>query len=194
MKRTRGQARMKILDSAERLIRESGAASLTVDSTAKGAGVAKGLVHYHFKTKQGLLRAVLENLSTNRCEMWSSALQAPTPAEAVSRSWALLTAESANGTLRAWHSLLGLEEMLTDQLANEMLARFSNAVGESLTRMMDEQLGLVPTIPAAEIGWLIAAVTNGIGVLLMANTPADELEGAYAAAWLGILSLTRPKP
>lgn len=193
MTRIRGDAPRKILDSAARLIRESGAASLTVEGTANGAGVAKGLVHYHFKTKQGLMCAVLEDISDSRCKQWSNALQAPSPAEAVNRSWKLLTQESADGTLRAWHSLFGLEAVLTDQIAKKAFAQFSRAVGEGLTRLMDEQLGLEPTIPASEIGWLLAAVANGIGVQLMARTAPEDLEGAYAAAWLGILSLTRRK-
>ena len=182
-----------ILESAARLIRESGAACLTVEATAKGAGVAKGLVHYHFKTKAGLLRAVLSVLTARRCEKWSDALRVPNAAEAVSRSWALLTEESADGTLRAWHSLLGDNQLLTDQIAKDVSAQFSRSLSEGLTRMMDQQLGVVPTIPVAEIGWLLAAVTNGIGLQLMARTAEEELEGAYAAAWLGILSLTQPK-
>ncbi len=194
MKHARGQARSKILESAARLVREAGTTSLTVEGTAKGAGVAKGLVHYHFKTKAGLLQAVLTDLTANRCERWSEALRAPNAAAAVSQSWALLTEESADGTLRAWHSLLGHEQLLTDQLARGASAQFSRALSDGLTRMMDQQLGLVPTVPASEIGQLLAAVTNGIGLHLMAQTAEEEFEGAFAAAWLGILSLTKPKP
>ena len=193
MKHARGQARLKILESAVRLTRESGATSLTVEDTAKGAGVAKGLVHYHFKTKLGLLRAVLSDIAARRCEDWSTALQAPDATAAVRRSWSLLTEESANGTLRAWHSLMGLDELLTEGIARDAAAQFSSALSTGIGRMMDDRLGIVPRVPACEIGWLLSAVTNGIGLQLMVRAAGEELEGAYAAAWLGILSLADPK-
>jgi hypothetical protein len=56
-----------------------------------------------------------------------------------------------------------------------------------------EALGLEPRVAAAELGWYLAAVVQGMEVLLSAGARSTELEGAYAAAWLGILSLTRPR-
>ena len=50
--------------------------------------------------------------------------------------------------------------------------------------------GLKPRIPLSELGNLLAAVVHGIGKMLLAGMNQGELEGAYAAAWLGILSRT----
>jgi AcrR family transcriptional regulator len=193
MAREGREARARILGSAAALLREFGAETLTIERTARRAGVAKGLVHYHFKTKQGLLQAALTQVCTARCTAWKEAFEADSPTSVVDQTWALLVKESATGVLRAWHSLTALDSLVTDQTARVALAQFSQAVGDALSRMLDRSMALAPRVPASELGWLLAAVVNGVGTQLMAGTSGSELEGAYAAAWLGILSLTQPQ-
>ncbi len=55
-------ARDAILDAAEDVVRESGAAHLTLDAVSARAGVSKGGLLYHFRTKEALLKAMLERL------------------------------------------------------------------------------------------------------------------------------------
>ncbi|MGI2031527.1 TetR family transcriptional regulator [Rhizobium panacihumi] len=50
----------RILDAAERVISRTGAASLSIDSVAKEAGVSKSQVVYDHKTKCALLEALVE--------------------------------------------------------------------------------------------------------------------------------------
>jgi AcrR family transcriptional regulator len=52
-------ARERLLDAAERLVLETGAAHLTLDAVAKFAGVSKGGLLYHFPSKDSLLEAML---------------------------------------------------------------------------------------------------------------------------------------
>lgn len=52
--------RDKILDAAMSIVREQGVAKLTLDAAAKCAGVSKGGVLYHFKTKDDLIRGMVE--------------------------------------------------------------------------------------------------------------------------------------
>jgi len=186
------EARARILGCAEELVRKQGAHSVTVEGVAKAAASAKGLVHYHFKTKKGLLSAVEEKLSKSRIENWSAAFDSESPRQAIDQSWRLLTEESRNGTLRGWLTLLGSKESLADQSANNALREFSQSVGSLLLRMLEDDMGLRPTVTADEVGHLLVAVIDGIGLQLLAGTEADELQGAYAAAWLGLLSLTEP--
>lgn len=54
--------REKILDAAMAVVREQGVAKLTLDEAAKVAGVSKGGVLYHFKTKDDLIRGMVERL------------------------------------------------------------------------------------------------------------------------------------
>ncbi|MGH8132733.1 MAG: TetR/AcrR family transcriptional regulator, partial [Steroidobacteraceae bacterium] len=52
-------ARERLLDAAERLVLEMGAAHLTLGAVAKFAGVSKGGLLYHFPSKDALLEAML---------------------------------------------------------------------------------------------------------------------------------------
>jgi len=60
--------RSKLLDAAAQLVKQKGAESLTLDATARAAGVSKGGLLYHFPTKdaliEGLLRAMGEQFDT----------------------------------------------------------------------------------------------------------------------------------
>ncbi|HTH17548.1 MAG TPA: TetR/AcrR family transcriptional regulator, partial [Magnetospirillum sp.] len=59
--------REKIIDAAMSIVREQGVAKLTLDEAARCAGVSKGGVLYHFKTKDDLIRGMVERL-INQCE------------------------------------------------------------------------------------------------------------------------------
>ena len=52
-----------ILDAAEAIVREQGAAHLTLDAAAERAGMSKGGVLYHFQTKDSLLVALVQRMT-----------------------------------------------------------------------------------------------------------------------------------
>ncbi|HSV28177.1 MAG TPA: TetR family transcriptional regulator [Candidatus Omnitrophota bacterium] len=54
--------REQIIDAAMTIVREQGVAKLTLDAAAKQAGLSKGGVLYHFKTKDDLIRGMVERL------------------------------------------------------------------------------------------------------------------------------------
>lgn len=56
----RPSSREAILDAAEGVATENGAAHLTLDAVAERAGVSKGGLLYHFSTKEALLEAMLD--------------------------------------------------------------------------------------------------------------------------------------
>ncbi len=53
-------ARERLLDAAERIAREIGPGSLSLDAVAQQAGVSKGGLLYHFPSKAKLLEAMVE--------------------------------------------------------------------------------------------------------------------------------------
>jgi AcrR family transcriptional regulator len=55
-----GPARERILEAAERVVTEVGAARLTLDAVAQSAGVSKGGLLYHFPSKESLLGALAQ--------------------------------------------------------------------------------------------------------------------------------------
>jgi AcrR family transcriptional regulator len=52
--------RERILEAADRIARESGAANVALDAVAASAGVSKGGLLYHFPSKQALLTALVD--------------------------------------------------------------------------------------------------------------------------------------
>lgn len=60
MARTRVIDREAVLCAAERVVSREGAARLTLEAVAAEAGISKASVLYDYKTKQALIRAVIE--------------------------------------------------------------------------------------------------------------------------------------
>ncbi|AWV14819.1 TetR family transcriptional regulator [Methylobacterium sp. XJLW] len=60
MGRPRSIDREKVLDIAERIVREEGATALTFDALAKAAGITKGGLQYCFGSKDDLIAAMVE--------------------------------------------------------------------------------------------------------------------------------------
>ena len=55
-----GETRTRILEGAFRVLGRQGYENTSIKDIAEEAGVAQGLVHYHYKSKQQLVLAVLE--------------------------------------------------------------------------------------------------------------------------------------
>jgi AcrR family transcriptional regulator len=58
--RPRSIDRDKVLDAAEALVIEKGAAELSFEAVARAAGITKGGVQYCFGTKENLIRSMIE--------------------------------------------------------------------------------------------------------------------------------------
>lgn len=58
----RGNSRQTLLDAAQAIIMEKGVGALTLEGVAEYAGVTKGGLIYHFKTREVLLLAVVERI------------------------------------------------------------------------------------------------------------------------------------
>src|SRR4051812_42345856 len=56
----RALTRNRLLDAAATVVRRDGAQALTLDAVAAEAGVSKGGLLYHFKTKRDLVQAMIE--------------------------------------------------------------------------------------------------------------------------------------
>lgn len=58
----RPSSRESIIDAAEAVVVEAGAAHLTLDAVAAKAGISKGGLMYHFPSKDALLKAMVSRL------------------------------------------------------------------------------------------------------------------------------------
>ena len=185
-------ARDAILDAALALLRDRRGTDITTDEVARKAGCAKGLVHYHFKTKDQLLAAAAEHLWRRRTSSWTAALGSVTPKAAIRAAWETLLAEASGGEAAACAALgLRANELVVRSVSAGRVA-FAREIGAALERLL-WQLRLEPSVPVPELGALFVAVVEGIGLQLGSGAAADDMEQAWSAFWAGLLSLTRPR-
>ncbi|MBI4499548.1 MAG: TetR/AcrR family transcriptional regulator [Gemmatimonadetes bacterium] len=191
MPRPASDVQTRILNTVDKQLRTASAATLTIDRIAAETGCAKGLVTYHFKNKASLVAAAAERLFRERDDRWESALSAATPDEAIHRSWALIVDDVSSGFWKAEAFLAATDNELTVQTVRKAAERFANLLSKSVRTLL-HRMALKPSITDAELGYLLAAGTQGFGMQLLNGLSAEHVEGAYAALWLAILSLTKP--
>ena len=191
MPRSKQAARKAILDGADLVLKRDGAFNMTMAAVARAAGCAKGLLHYHFHTKQRLLVETVGRISAAREVQWTQAFDTEDPHEAIDRTWNVMAREVESGTLRAWSSLLTLSDSAVDQAVSKASARFRDHI-TSATQDLLARADCESTLPVDRLGWLLTAVVEGMSFQLAAGADPEVLADAYAAAWLGVLSLTSP--
>ena len=88
----RPSQREHILDAADAVVRADGAAHLTLDAVAERAKVSKGGLLYHFKTKEALLRAMIDRHLQGVAERRAAAQASlpPGPGREL-KAWALMS-------------------------------------------------------------------------------------------------------
>jgi AcrR family transcriptional regulator len=180
----------RILTAAAAQLCRLGANRVTLESVAAEAGCAKGLVHYHYRSKSKLVAAALERVLEERDRRWSAARQAASPETWVGRTWDLITVDASSGLSRAIHSVLSQDDDLTVQTAKSAMRRFRETFAVGLTWFLASQ-GLRPAVPIEELSGLASATVLGMIAELSAGASVQEVEAAYAALWLGLLSATR---
>lgn len=184
--------RKVILDAVTSLLRERRAGDATIDDVARRASCAKGLVHYHFKRKDQLMAAAAAELWDARSHAWREALDRPDPKDSIGSAWHLLTSEASTGTAAACAALGFRSENLVVQSVNEARASFARSLTGALDRLLT-RMDLATSVPAGELGTLLGATAEGIALQLASGADPAELEQAWAAFWVGLLSLTDPK-
>jgi AcrR family transcriptional regulator len=191
MTRSKEATRQAILDAAEAVLRKRGAHAMTMEAVARESKCAKGLVTYHFQTKTKLFVESVLSLAAAREAAWTRAFDTPNPQDAIDRTWEVLKREAESGTLKAWTSLVAMGSDEIDQAVNNSSSQFRSRVTKATQELL-ARAGLRTTIPVEQLGWLLAAVVQGMGFQIAGGGALDVLENAYAAAWLGLLALTEP--
>ena len=189
-KRDAERAKQAILDAVVRELCEKSGKTVTVEAVAKRSDHAKGLVLYHYKTKQNLFEAAGRVLADQRAARWTAAFSAKTPTDAIDRTWEILTEESKEGVALAWASLLSPNGNLSDPMVKEISEGFARALGQAGVRLF-KALGTAPRVGEVELGWLLSAIVTGVEAALLSGADSEVVNGAYTAAWLGVLSLAR---
>ena len=191
MARPGSDARDRVLSVAVRHLKRAGTSVIRLDQVADEAGCAKGLVTYHFNSKDGLIHAATEEILRTNAADWQHALRADSFEAVVRQTWRTLAAEVRDGHWRAWLSLAASKDRVIIQLVSNHVVRF----GDTLRQAAESQIrtmGLEPTVSTEELGQFLAAGLLGLGVQLATGVKPETLEGAHSAMWAAVLGMTRP--
>jgi AcrR family transcriptional regulator len=136
----RSDTETRLLDAAEEVFSELGYRATTTSAIARRAGVNKTLIHYYFRSKDGLYRAALERISRRIGPPFLEDLARKDPVEAVSaaarRFVRLLADHPPYVRLCAYGALEGLE--LRGDL--ELYRRLMESAGAAIRRGVDQGL------------------------------------------------------
>ena len=168
------ETRQKILQAAFRALSRKGYEHTTIKDIAEEAGVAQGLVNYHFKSKQGLVMAVLamccaEMQLPGRDDALASALDAFEQFKSVLRS--------RRDVHRLYIQLIGVglhDAEVGAGILEDM--RQNRGDVETIAREVLAQSGQPP-----ELAPPVAAAVWGATLGIMVQTLIDRDFDAYAA-------------
>lgn len=182
--------RTRILNAMAELLRREGADRLTNDRIARQAGCAKGLVNYHYQTKDLLTADFVRYLGDRRLRRWRRSVRTD-PADAISATWRAVRADASQRVIMYSAKVVGSGSAV-DTAVSKNREDMAELLGGFAERVM-ETLGLRSTIPMRQIGWMLSAVVDG-AVLQLADSPDRQIvEDGYSAAWLGVLALGKPR-
>lgn len=167
-----------ILSAAIDVIAMHGLNNWTVEEVANRAHCAKGLVNYHYQSKQQLLCTAAETLRDDRAARRLAAAQRP-GAEALDQLWTNLAREVDTGWFAAWVSLIAADDPLRRAAATR------SADTTALTKALSRTLGLGDAL-LPEAG-LIQAALDGLQFQLLQGVVASETEEAYHRFWIRAL-------
>jgi len=191
MTRPTSDARDRVLSTATRHMKRAGISDFTLDEIAEEAGCAKGLVAYHFGSKDQLIVAAAEGILRGHAAEWQKALRAASFESTVSQTWQTLVAEVREGYWRAWLSLAASRDRVIVQLVNNHTNTFVEALRQASESQM-RTMGLEPSVSIKELGQFLSVGLQGLGLQLAAGVKPEVLEGAHSALWVAVLGMTRP--
>lgn len=151
--------RSAILMAAVQTLKRGGFDEFSIAAVARRAGVAKGLVLYHFESRRRLLRLCAGEVAAERERRIARALASGAGAAAIDAGWDELVRQEGDGTARAWLALCTARIM-------------APPAGE---RGFEERAR--------------HAIFDGCAAALAAGAPAADLRDAYNALWLALLEV-----
>jgi AcrR family transcriptional regulator len=175
-------SRTQVVDAAIRTLAKRGFGHTSVSDIADAAGMSKGVVHYHFKSKDDLIGRVLAECNARMSARVRAAWDEPGSAtDRIRRVLRVMWTSRTDGSpeMRALSDLMAAG--VHDPNLRKALAAMFHA---SRQELVDElvasftSIGLRPKVPAHVIPRLLIATLDGLGLHHMFDPPdeADERE------------------
>jgi Transcriptional regulator len=176
--------RQQLIEATIDSLAKRGYAETTLADVADGAGLSRGIVNFHFESKDKLLIATLQHMADEYASHWMTALEKAGPGTA-GKLWALVTADfdrkiTTKRKLAAWCAFWGeAKSRPTYQaLCGARDARYQQIFEDIITEMKAEG-GYSYEPKAMTLG--VCAMLEGLWWRLMMSDGLTR-EGAHAAA------------
>lgn len=175
----RGDNRERLIAAGYTILAEKGVEAATVKEIALLADVSPGLFHYHFKSKDELLLAVLWEAGTRFAEQLRQDLQEalktqPFPAVALVKAHEVGYKDPAWYRLRYELFALGLRKPAFLPAVGEYLAKTRQTMAQTITALtgMEEA-------QARDMAMVMLACVDGLALQQLAQ-PGLDMSAAYA--------------
>ncbi len=177
------QRKQEIVDALLRVMAERGYEKASIQSIAKEAGLAPGLIHYHFKTKQDILMALVNwiaSSATERLEHMNKQLSDPWD-----KLTAFINARLATGetempeVVSAWVVIAGesIRQPEIKKVYQDLIERQLEMLNELIANVWEGK-----SISSNEVINLSAIVLAAMeGAFQLSATASDVMPQNYAA-------------
>ena len=198
------QTKERIVDAAYRALVKQGYHETSMKDIAAEAGVAPGLAHYYFETKEDLLVAAIQRACQPVVEAWQQAgmnLTGPLPEDANPMAVARMGFELAKEELRTHRGLFVLTfDMFGVGLHNPKIAAAVRAFIDErrafIARITQGVIASMPEPPMASADAIAAALwgsLHGIYLQKVMNPDFDAEAAIDALSEMAIAFATRPR-
>jgi AcrR family transcriptional regulator len=187
MRGDKAPATRRILDAARALVARGGAAEVSIGHVAESAGVSKALVHYHFRDKDSLLQALVDDVGVAVVARAQAFISAPPAGNVLDAYWEWLTAELARGDIRILLALAEYDSTRVRGAAKRIFDQRRDLTSQQV-ELVFTRLSLTPRLPAPVIAQTVLAFVDGLAATTP-TTAAREPRPAFDVLWLAQLTL-----
>ena len=175
------KARTRILDAAMLVFRRHGFRRSSIEQAAEAAGLTRQALYHHFKSKEALFRAVIEQLHENAL---AAEIAAANAAEKAGGSLADIPIAEVTGRLRpviaSFDGSPHIEELFSEHLvqARDLYQRYAGLYGRELAATIErvcrkQQLNLAAGMNSRNFARCIEMAISGSKSVHPAMQPAD---------------------
>jgi AcrR family transcriptional regulator len=188
------QRAQQIVDAASRVMCREGYGGTTMKDIAAEAGIAPGLIHYYFDSKEDLLLAVTRTLCEQMRNDAEEAFAAAGEQPPIARAYAALEATKAHLAMPDQQRLLmeTITLSLSEPRMKQQLVALYEDMLDTVTEMVEELNRQVPTplpVPARDYASVLMATIDGLSVQKLLDPSRDEDALYRAFAFLLLSSL-----
>jgi TetR/AcrR family acrAB operon transcriptional repressor len=175
------KARTRILDAAMLVFRRHGFRRSSIEQAAEAAGLTRQALYHHFKSKEAVFRAVIEQLHENAL---AAELAAANAAENAGGSPADVLVAQIIGRLRqviaSFDGSPHIEELFSEHLvqARDLYQKYAGRYGEQLVATIErvcrkQRLVLAAGMTSRDLARLIEMAVSGTKSVHPAMQPAE---------------------